>query len=181
MQTFLRTISPLIAALAMGCVSVPGLTEDTATADGTLADGTRFVASGGVFGGTVDDGTGSVPPLDATFRQTLADGRVLVLEVRAPVAFALPARGSEEAAVCVTIDAPVHVDQRCDLPAVELHLDEDSADCNDPTYYCRLQVAGALTVSESALFNGVVRFAHHEGLTSVSLFGSGDPPNPSPE
>jgi hypothetical protein len=180
MQTSLRTVATVIAALAMGCKSVPSLTEDTATVEGTLADGTPVFASGVVFGGTVDDGTGSVPPLDATFNETLADGRVFVVEVRAPVSFALPPRGSEEAAVCVTIDAPVRVDERCDLPAVEVHLDQDSADCNEGDY-CLLQVEGVLTVSKSALFNGVVRFAHHEGLTSVSLGGSGDPPNPSPE
>jgi hypothetical protein len=180
MQTSLRRIAPLVAALAMGCASVPDLIEDTATAEGTLADGTRVFASGAVFGGTVDDGSGSVPPLDATFQGALADGRVFVLELRAPVSFALPPRGSEEAAVCVSIDAPVRVAERCDLPALEIHLDEDSADCSHGSY-CQLQVAGALTVSKNAVFDGVVRFAHHEGLTSVSLFGSGDPPNPSPQ
>jgi hypothetical protein len=178
-QTPLRFTAPILLGMVVGCVEVPDVAEDTSTALGKLADGTPVRASGAVFGGTVDDGTGTVPPLHAIF-EVPAPHALVALELRAPVSFVLPARGSSEAVICVLGPDGRAVDEQCDLPVIEVRLDEDSADCGSSSY-CMLAVGGRLTIAQSTIFNGTVDFRHHEALTDTSIFGRCDPPNPSPE
>jgi hypothetical protein len=99
MPCLFRTFaSLLVAAFATGCSStVPVLDDDVSTAVGALADGSPLRATAGVFGGLADDGTDTMPPLDATFQAILANGHIAVLEVpsgRVPLADRRSCEGS---------------------------------------------------------------------------------------
>jgi hypothetical protein len=182
-QTPLRFTAPILLGVVLGCVEVPDVVQDASLAQGKLADGTPVRASGAVFGGTVDDGTGTVPPLHAIFEVAAPHGNAgppVALELRAPVSFVMPPRGSSEAVLCISGPDGGAAFEQCDLPTIEVQLDEDFADCGSSSY-CTLAVGGRITIAQSSIFNGTVDFRHHEALTDTSIFGRCDPPNPAPE
>jgi hypothetical protein len=184
MKTFARTraslraLTPLLLGALAGCtVPVAAVTDDTSTAQGALADGTVYEASSGVFGGLADDGTETVPPLDASFQAPRPNGRVLKLEVRTPVSYVLPLRQPSIVEVCLTDEGPGEVMTRCELPTLDLHLDQDSSDCSQQQSHgnvCLVQVSGEITIGAGSLFNGTVRFQHGEHWDSRFVLDDGN-------
>jgi hypothetical protein len=168
-QTWFRGPTILgAAACALGCTSTvtyPSVSTDTSTTAGWLADGTSFLSSAGVFGTAADDGSHTVPPLDATFEMKGLAGADYTVEIRASVSTALPSRPPSDVLVCA-IARGVDVEERCDKPDVEVQIDFDSSSCAYSP--CLVNVAGRLTLTGSAVFNGTVVFDHEEQWTTTT-------------
>jgi hypothetical protein len=157
----------------MGCSSLtetyPSVSVDTSTAAGWLADGTPFLASSDVFGGAADDGSRTVPPLDAVFEMKGRAGTDDVIEIRAAVSYAFPSRAPSDVLVCAIARGLSDVAERCDKPEVDVQLDVDSSSCAYSP--CLVNVAGRLTINGSAAFNGTVAFDHEEQWATMSTGG----------
>jgi hypothetical protein len=169
MQPVLRSsLVACFAALAAACSTetYPTLVVDGSTVTGSLADGTKVSASAGVFGDTADDGSGTVPPLDAVFDVPRSDGTSVHVEIRAPVSFVLPTRAPADVLVCAIDERAERIGEQCDKPSVAVHLDVDQADCSISP--CLVDVAGGITISGSSVFNGSVVFEHREQATTVN-------------
>jgi hypothetical protein len=159
------------AACTVGChwsltETYPSMSVDTSTAAGLLADGTYFLASSGVFGGEADNGTGTVPPLDAVFEMKGRAGSDYVVEIRAPVSYVLPSRPPADVLVCAIAEGASDVAEHCDKPEVDVQLDVDWSSCAYSP--CLVDVAGRLTITGSAVFNGTIVFDHEEQWTTSS-------------
>jgi hypothetical protein len=170
MRLCLRTLVTMGAACTIGCglgsETYPSVSVDTSTTAGWLADGTYFLASSSVFGGGADDGSRTVPPLDAVFEMKGRLGNDYVVEIRAPISYALPSRSPSDVLVCAIVKEPSDVAERCDKPEVDVQLDVDSSSCAYSP--CLVDVAGRLTITGSAVFNGTVVFDHEEQWATSS-------------
>jgi hypothetical protein len=174
MQLWLRGLMTLGAACTIGCnwsptETYPSVSVDTSTAAGWLADGTFFLASSGVFGGGgADDGSRTVPPLDAVFEMK-GRSSTDVVEIRALVSYALAPRAPSDVLVCAIIDRASDVAERCDKPEIDVQLEVDSSSCVYSP--CLVDVAGRLTITGSAVFNGTVVFDHEEQWATMATGG----------